>query len=46
MDYKFYYSNNNGKDDYGLKYIDELFVSQDMFVGLCEREIAKNKSLK
>ena len=23
MDYKFYYSNNNGKDDYGLKYIDE-----------------------
>ena len=23
MDYKFYYSNNNGKDDYGLKYVDE-----------------------
>ena len=23
MDYKYYYSNNNGKDDYGLKYIDE-----------------------
>lgn len=23
MDYKFYYSNNNGKDDYGLKYIDD-----------------------
>jgi len=23
MDYKFYYSNNNGQDDYGLKYIDE-----------------------
>lgn len=23
MDYKFYYSNNNGKDDYGLKYIDQ-----------------------
>ena len=22
MDYKFYYSNNNGEDDYGLKYID------------------------
>ena len=25
------------------EYIDELFVSQDMFVGLCERDIAKNK---
>lgn len=23
MDYKFYYSNNDGKDDYGLKYVDE-----------------------
>ena len=23
MDYKFYYSNNNGEDDYGLKYIDD-----------------------
>ena len=23
MDYKYYYSNNNGKDDYGLKYVDE-----------------------
>jgi len=23
MDYKFYYSNNNGQDDYGLKYVDE-----------------------
>ena len=23
MDYKFYYSNDNGQDDYGLKYIDE-----------------------
>ena len=23
MDYKYYYSNNNGKDDYGLKCIDE-----------------------
>ena len=23
MDYKFYYSNNNGQDDYGLKYIDD-----------------------
>ena len=23
MDYKFFYSNNNGKDDYGLKYVDE-----------------------
>ena len=22
MDYRFYYSNNNGKDDYGLKYVD------------------------
>ena len=22
MDYKYYYSNNNGQDDYGLKYID------------------------
>jgi len=22
MDYKYYYSNNNGKDDYGLKYFD------------------------
>lgn len=22
MDYKYYYSNNNGKDDYGLKYVD------------------------
>ena len=27
------------------EYIDELFVSQDMFVGLCERDIAKNKRL-
>ena len=27
------------------EYIDELFVSQDMFVGLCERDIAKNKTL-
>ena len=27
------------------EYIDELFVSQDMFVGLCEREIAKNKPM-
>lgn len=24
MDYKYYYSNKNGQDDYGLKYIDEL----------------------
>lgn len=23
MDYKYYYSNNNGQDDYGLKYVDE-----------------------
>lgn len=23
MNYKYYYSNNNGQDDYGLKYIDE-----------------------
>jgi len=23
LDYKYYYSNNNGQDDYGLKYIDE-----------------------
>ena len=23
MDYKFCYSNNNGEDDYGLKYIDD-----------------------
>lgn len=27
------------------EYIDELFVSQDMFVGLCERDIGKNKRL-
>ncbi len=27
------------------EYIDELFISQDMFVGLCERDIAKNKKL-
>ena len=27
------------------EYIDELFISQDMFVGLCERDIAKNKRL-
>lgn len=24
MNYRFYYSNNNGQDDYGLKYIDDL----------------------
>ena len=27
------------------EYINELFVSQDMFVGLCERDIAKNKNI-
>ena len=27
------------------EYINELFVSQDMFVGLCERDIAKNKEV-
>ena len=27
------------------EYINELFVSQDFFVGLCERDIAKNKRL-
>lgn len=27
------------------EYINELFVSQDMFVGLCERDIAKNKDI-
>lgn len=27
------------------EYIEELFVSQDMFVGLCERDIAKNKKM-
>ncbi len=27
------------------EYIKELFVSQDMFVGLCERDIAKNKNM-
>ncbi len=24
MNYRFYYSNNNGQDDYGLKYVDDL----------------------
>ena len=24
MDYKYYYENINGKDDYGLKYVDEM----------------------
>ena len=27
------------------EYINELFVSQDLFVGLCERDIAKNKDV-
>ncbi len=27
------------------EYINELFLSQDMFVGLCERDIAKNKNI-
>ena len=27
------------------EYINELFVSQDLFVGLCERDIAKNKNV-
>ena len=31
--------------DNPYEYIDELFISQDMFVGLCERDIAKNKKL-
>lgn len=32
-------------NDNHYEYIDELFVSQDLFVGLCERDIAKNKSV-
>lgn len=28
-----------------FEYINELFISQDLFVGLCERDIAKNKHL-
>lgn len=31
--------------DNPYEYIDELFLSQDLFVGLCERDIAKNKRL-
>ena len=27
MDYKFYYDNNNGQDDYGLKYINNEHAS-------------------
>ena len=26
MDYKYYNSNNNGQDDYGLKYIDVRII--------------------
>lgn len=35
----------DGTLDNPYEYIDELFISQDMFVGLCERDIAKNKKL-
>lgn len=31
--------------DNPYEYINELFVSQDLFVGLCERDIAKNKMM-
>ena len=35
----------NDELDNPYEYINELFLSQDMFVGLCERDIAKNKDI-